>query len=867
MISSGSRLGPYEIVAPIGAGGMGEVWRGRDTRLDRNVAIKIVPPEFAQRFEREAKSISSLNHPHICTLYDVGENYLVMELLEGESLADRLTKGPLPLEQVLRYGIEIADALDKAHRAGIVHRDLKPGNIMITKSGAKLLDFGLAKGGAPPTSAAFDATENKPLTAEGTIVGTFQYMAPEQLEGEQADARTDIFALGVVLYEMATGKRAFEGKTKTSLIAAIVRGEPKPISEIQPLTPVSFENIVRKCIAKNSDDRWQCAADLRWELLQAQQPAVGKPERTPLLPWMVAAAVILAALLGIIAFRPNTPQRTIRFSVTAPHGWTYAVNYNLGPPAVSPDGRFMVFAAMDEGGARVMLWLRDFSASEAVALPGTDGAGFPFWSPDSKSVGFFAGGYLKRIDVRGGSPQILCPASFGRGGSWSVNNDIIFAPAGNSPIYRVAASGGSVRQVTTLDASRHESSHRLPCFLPDGKHFIFLIRTPSVGERLGETLNLASLDSPLPRRLLDTSSNVTFVDPGYLLFLRNQRLVMQRFNLRALQLEGEASPVISEPVAYHASGFGVFSASRSGVLAFGSAYHMGRLEWFDRNGRSEPALATPSAYTSPRLTRDGRGILYAAPDPVTGTLDLWLFDVARAVPRRVTFHPRDEFGGVLTPDGTRVIFSSNRLGFPSLFIKALEGLEEKQLLMSAGNPDFAEDISSDGRVLLFRRISGQTQNDIFALPLDTGTPTPFVATPFNEIGPAFSPSGRWVAYVSNESGMYQVYAARYPGGGSRVQITADGGTQPTWRGDERELFYLGAGGRMMSVSIDTSSGTLKPGTPVYLFDVVLRPARDEEREYDVTRDGKRFLMNTVPADKRSIPITVVVNWQSELDRH
>jgi eukaryotic-like serine/threonine-protein kinase len=851
---------------------MGEVYRARDTRLDRAVAIKILPAELSQssqfklRFEREAKTISQLNHPHICTLYDVGENYLVMELLDGETLAERLAHGPLPIEDVLRYGIQIAEALDKAHRQDVVHRDLKPSNIMLTKSGAKLLDFGLAKSGAAGFSPPGSATQHKPLTSEGTIVGTFQYMAPEQLEGEEADARTDIFAFGEVLYEMATGKRAFEGKTRTSLIAAIVSGEPAPLSRVRPVAPAALETIIRRCLAKEPDARWQCAADLKWELLGVpQEPATSGPARISRLPWIVtAAALIAAAVLAVMLFRPNAPNRPIRFSVTAPHGWTYAVNYNLGPPAVSPDGRYMAFAATDEGGARVVLWLRDFSASEAIALPGTDGAGYPFWSPDSKSIAFFGGDYLKRIDIAGGSPQLLCPAAFGRGGSWSVNDVIIFSPGGSSPLYQISANGGTARQLTHLDASQRDVSHRLPCFLPDGKHFIFLIRRPSVGEILGESLNVASLDSPVPRHLIDASSNVDFVDPGYLLFLRNQRLVKQRFNVRTLQLEGEAAPAIGDTVSYHASGFGAFSASRSGVLAFASGSQKSSLEWIDRNGRMETAIATPTAYTTPRLTHDQKAILYAVPDAVTGTLDLWLYDVARAIPRRVTFHPRDEFGGVPTPDGANVIFASNRLGFPSLFIKALDGSDEKEVMPPSGNPDFPEDISQDGRVLLFRRISGQTQNDLFTLPLGAKTPSPFIATPFNEIQPKFSPSGHWIAYVSNESGSYQVYAARYPGGGSRVQITAGGGTQPTWRADERELFYLGTGGRMMAVPIDTSSGTLKVGTAAHLFDVVLRPARDEEREYDVTRDGKGFIMNTVPPDKHSIPITVVLNWQLQL---
>src|SRR6266550_4507737 len=573
-VAAGTRLGPYEILAPIGAGGMGEVWRGRDTRLERSVAIKILTvdfaenEQFAQRFEREAKTISQLSHPNICTLYDVGENYLVMELLDGESLADRLAKGALPLDQVLRYGVQIADALDKAHRAGIVHRDLKPGNIMITKSGAKLLDFGLAKSGPTPALAAVDLTERKPLTAEGTIVGTFQYMAPEQLEGQPADARTDIFAFGTVLYEMATGKRAFEGKTRTSLIAAIVSGEPKPMSQLQPLAPLAFENVVRKCIAKNPDDRWQCAADLKWELLRIQKaPETKSPARTSRVAWAVAiAALAAAALLAALAFRPAKPQRPIRFTVTAPPGWTYAVNYNVGPPAVSPDGHYITFPATEDATGRVMLWVRDLGATELRALPGTDGGGFPFWSPDSKSIAFFAGGYLKRVELGGGSPQTLCSVTFGRGGSWSQKNEILFAPSGNSSLLRVNASGGTPQPVTRLDATRGEVSNRWPLFLPDGNHFLYLIRTPSTAGT-GENIHVASLDAPNPRPLLTVSSNVIYVEPGDLLYMRDRTLVMQRFNTRTLGLEGDPRVVTPEPMHYHASGFGLFGASRNGVLA------------------------------------------------------------------------------------------------------------------------------------------------------------------------------------------------------------------------------------------------------------------------------------------------------------
>jgi serine/threonine protein kinase len=871
-MTPGTRLGPYEIVAPLGAGGMGEVYKARDTRLDRSVAVKILPADFAEnaqlklRFEREAKTISQLNHPHICTLYDVGDGYLVMELLEGETLAERVVRGPLPVAEVLKYGIQIAEALEKAHKAGVIHRDLKPGNIMITKNGAKLLDFGLAKSGIFGLSAE-GSTALKPLTAEGTIVGTFQYMAPEQLEGGEADARTDIFAFGTVLYEMATGQRAFQGKTRTSLIAAIVSGEPEPLSHIQPLAPAALERLIRKCLAKDPDDRWQCAADLKWDLLRIQEePTTRQVPRSSRVAWGIAVVALVASfILAAIALRPDKPARPVRFSVGPPAGWTISLQYNLGPPAVSPDGRYVAFTATDDLTARALLWIRDLAATEPVSLPGTEGAGFVFWSPDSKSIGFFSAGYLKRIDLNGGPPQVLCPAASGRGGSWSEHNEIIFAPSGNGPLYRVAAGGGVPQQLTRLDPSRGESSHRLPYFLPDGKHFLFTIRTLSSADRPGDSIYVASVDSPVPRPLLEVSSNVAYAEPGYLLFLRDRTLLAQRFNTRTLRLEGEPRAVTSESMQYHPVGFGLFSSSRSGALVFGTGSLLSKLQWLDRDGRAEPAIASTGNYLAPRLSRDQQQILYGLPDAVSGNLDLWLYDIERRISRRVTFHPRDDFSGVLTPDGSQMIFSSNRGGFPNLYSKAVDASDEKLLFPSQG-VDFAESISADGRALLFRRISPNSQNDLFTFALNGGVATPFATTPFNEVQPVFSPTGRWVAYVSNESGRYQVYAARYPGGGSRVQISPEGGSQPVWRGDEKELFYVAPGDRVMSVPIDTSSGLLKPGTPTHVFDVSLRPARDEEREYDVSRDGRRFIVNAIPPDKRSIPITVVINWQTDLQK-
>ncbi len=880
-LATGSRLGPYEIVSRLGAGGMGEVFRARDTRLDRLVAIKVLPSDFAQstqlalRFEREARAISQLNHPHICTVHDVGHengiHFLVMELIQGESLADRLSKGPLPIEQTLRYGAEIAEALEKAHKAGVVHRDLKPGNVMITKNGAKLLDFGLAK--TTGVSLNVDgSTALKPLTEEGAIVGTLQYMAPEQIDGGEADARTDIFALGLVLYEMATGRRAFEAKTRTSLIAAIVASNPVPVSRLQPLTPPSFESVVERCLAKDPDDRWQCAADVKWQLqrLQNDTGATTAPvsrRGSSRMAWSVAAGALIAAIaITTLALRRSTDTRLIRFTFGPPAGWTFAMDYNLGPMAVSPDGRYIAFSAKDDASGRLLLWIRDLSAAEATSLPGTDGAGFAFWSPDSRSIGFFAGGYLKRVDLTGGAPQVLCPAAFGRGATWSPQNVIVFSPSPGGPLYRVSASGGVPQQLTHLDVKLGESTHRWPYFLPDGNHFIFLIRRPSTETEPGDSLYMASLDSPQPRRLLDVSSNVAYSEPGYLLFLRDRTLLAQRFNLRTLQLEGDARAVTREPMQYHAAGFGLFNCSRNGLLVYGSGGRISTLQWLERTGHIERAVPGDADYVQPRISTDQHQILFGLPDPANGNLDQWLYDVVRHVSRRITFHPRDDFQGVLTPDGKRLVYSSNRNGSPNLYIKDVDASSEK-LLLGGALPLFIESISADGQIALFRRLGAQTQNDIWAVRLSGGEPQPIVASAFNDVQPAFSPTGRWIAYASDESGHYEVYVARYPGNDSRVQISTDGGTQPTWRGDEKELFYIAPGDRLIAVTIAQAGGVLKPGAPAEIAHVQLRPNRNDEREYDVTRDGQRFLINSLPPERRSLPITVVVNWQTALDEN
>ncbi|HET9794774.1 MAG TPA: protein kinase, partial [Thermoanaerobaculia bacterium] len=592
-LPSGMRLGPYEIVSPLGAGGMGEVYKARDTRLGRDVAIKVLPahltddPDVKARFEREAKSISQLTHPHICTLYDVGSEggveYLVMELLEGQTLADRIEKGPLPTDQVLKFGVEIADALDRAHRAGIVHRDLKPGNVMLTKSGVKLLDFGLAKavtssGAASELSSLPTQAASRPLTEKGTVMGTFQYMAPEQLEGKDADARSDIFAFGCVLYEMATGKRAFTGATQASLVSAILRDDPKPISAVVPLAPAALDRLVRSCLAKDPEDRWQNARDVRNELTWIAQGgsqagaavpvAVPAPRRRrrERLAWGAAIAGAAAAAVAIAAARRlgnriTELERPTIASIVAPQKTA------VRGVALSPDGRRLVFVARDSSGAS-LLWIRSLSSLTVQPLSGTENSSFPFWSPDSRVIGFFADGKLKRIDASGGPPQVICDAPEARGGSWSPNGVILFAPAVDGPIFRVSASGGAPSLVTKLDRARGESSHRFPFFLPDGRHFLYLVANfGAPGDFPGMGIYARSLASEKEQRVSPAHSAMAFTPSssggreGSLVFWKDGNLFAQPFDTKALRVTGESSPIVEDVQYFPQTQSALFSVS------------------------------------------------------------------------------------------------------------------------------------------------------------------------------------------------------------------------------------------------------------------------------------------------------------------
>ncbi|HKR62861.1 MAG TPA: protein kinase [Thermoanaerobaculia bacterium] len=859
----GSRLGPYEIVSRLGAGGMGEVWKARDTRLDRNVAVKILPAEFAGnaqlkiRFEREAKTISQLNHPYICTLFDVGENYLVMELLEGETLADRLARGPLPLNDVLKYGAQIADALDRAHRAGIVHRDLKPANVMITKSGAKLLDFGLAKGGTAVV-AIDDATVQKQLTQEGTILGTFQYMAPEQLEGQEADARTDIFAFGAVLYEMATATRAFEGKTKTSLIAAIVKEQPRPVSQIVPLTPPSLEHIIGRCLEKDPDDRWQSAHDVAQELLwigeRGSQAGLAKPialrrkrrEWSLIVVTAAALSVAAAATWGLWRATHREPE-IVRLSIPLPQG---SMLTGTGFPnlAFSPDGRQIVFAA---GRDKFDLYLRRLDSFESTPLAGTERAEGPFFSPDGEWLAFFARDGLKKLRLAGGVPLLVTTTNVARGGSWGRDGYIYYTGDTSSGLSRVAADGGPPQTLTTPARERGENSHRWPQLLPDGKHLLFTIRTDRIDSFDEAKIAVLSLDTKTWRVVLEGGSNVRYLATGDLLFSQRGALFSVPFDLGSLTVKGSPRRIVDGVMSSDSSGAAQYTvAESSGALAFlpATSERLGTtmLE-VDRTGHELRSFTTPRPIASFEVSPDQRSLVVQVP---AANDDIWTYDLERGTLIRSSFEPGDEWNPSWSADGSSVIFGSEH----ALYIRKSNGSGPATSV--AKGRIGSSSASPDGRFIVYSGVGSGTGNDLWLLSLADGKSTPFVQTPASEALPSFSPDGRSIAYCTNSSGVYEVVLRRLDGEGE-WQISTGGGWSPRWSRDGRTIFYR-TGDRFYEVSVSPGAQTVI-GKPTLLFTV---PAVDD---YDVFGNG--FLLSKVAEPvTAATSINVVLHWVDEFER-
>ena len=887
-LDAGTRLGPYEVSSLLGAGGMGEVYRARDTRLDRTVAIKVLPaqlagsPDLRQRLEREARAISALNHPHICVLHDLGRqdgiDYLVMEYLEGETLAERLKRGALPLEQALRHGIEIAEALSVAHRQGIVHRDLKPGNVMITKSGTKLLDFGLAKlrpvRNDPPSGSALSAlpTQDGPLTTEGSLVGTVPYMSPEQLEGKEPDARADIFALGAVLFEMVTGQRAFTGKTQASLMAAILTSDPTPVSALQPLAPTALDHVVGKCLAKDPDDRWQDAHDLASELnwiaeggTAVAAPPVAGRRRREWLAWGAAAALAVAAI-ALARRSPEAPAMAplVTAALVPPPGIDYGFDVDQGPPALSPDGRRLAFVGLRRDGSQ-SVWVRELSRPGAQELAETDGASYPFWSPDGRRLGFFARGRLYTIEASGGTVRTVCDAHYPRGATWGPGDVILFGQQ-TQPLHRVPATGGTPVAATTLG---NEIGHRFPQFLPDGRHFIYIgfdfARTP------GETrVYVGSLESKDSRLLLKASAAALYAPPGWILIWRDRGLLAQRFDPEKIALQGPAVPLV-EPVRalVSTSASTVASVSGNQVLVYqeGLSGVHAQLAWFDRSGRHLDDLGPAGDRLRPSLSHDGRRVAADVLDPSQGAAsrDVWLFDLGRNLGTRFTFTAGNERWVVWSPDDQRVVFFSNDDAGPAVFMKRTTGTAPEEVLFRGDASHLPIDWSRDGRFLSLQVLrGGATGWDVWTYSFEDKALRPFLQGPYAETSGVFSPDGRWLAYASDESGRFEVYVQPFPGPGAKLQVSTAAGVQPRWRGDGRELFYREPSGRFMAVPVTVRDGALEAGAPHPLFE--LRANSTPGTQYDVTADGQRFIVSVPVQAEGASPLTLVLNWPALLQR-
>jgi serine/threonine protein kinase/Tol biopolymer transport system component len=898
----GEQLGPYRIEQKIGQGGMGEVYRARDTRLNRIVAIKVLPSRLADsaesrdRFEREARMIASLNHPHICTLHDVGHHgdmdYLVMEFLEGETLALRLSKGPLPLEQTLQYAIQIADALDKAHRRGMTHRDLKPGNIMITKSGAKLLDFGLAKLKQAVSPVEVQASEVptaiNTITAQGSIVGTLQYMAPEQLEGKETDARTDIFALGTVIYEMATGTKAFDGKSPASIIAKILETDPPPIRSLQPMTPTALDRVVKTSLAKDPDNRLQSVQDLKLELeWMRDTPAepstlAGVARRAGwrrALPWALsAAALLLVVFAWVLRTAPNkaVPVESVRFQI-AP-----ATKHSLrltGGLALSADGRQLAFIATGPGDIP-SIWIRVLNSLEIRPLHGTESAGsLLFWSPDSRFIAFESGGKLQKIDISGGPAEPICLLSkTGVGGSWNQDGTIIFGQYGG-PIMQVSAAGGVAAPLTVLDTPHGDIANVQPYFLPDGRHFLYVR-----GSNTDGYISVGSLDAKPAQqdssRLLQASGGAAYAPPsdsgfGQLLFLRGLTLMAQQFDTRNLKISGDPVRVVEEPLApYWATG--AFSVSTNGTLAY---WPLGgtdsQLTWFDARGKVLSTVGQLGTYTSVALSPDGARAFVSRIG--SGGTALWQLDLSRGTSTRFELDPSvaDDLA-VWAPDGRSIIFASSRAGeMMDIYKKQLTGSADAEAMFKSSEWKTPRSWSPDGRFLLYVTEGSVTKYKLWLLPLEAGRkPVPFLRSQFEEPDGRFSPDGRWVAYVTNESGRYDVYVRPFSpdqirqgisSAGGKWLISDNGGSSPMWRQDGKELYYIDLDGKLMEVSL-TAGSDFKPGVPRALFQAPPRVSGDSViAQWAPSPDGKRFLF-LVPETQETPPFTVVLNWHAGLKK-
>ena len=883
-LSRGTRLGPYEIIALIGVGGMGEVYRARDTRLDRIVAIKMlhrtaaVDPKLRLRVEHEARTVAAISHPHICALYDVGRegeiDYFVMEFLEGETLADRMARGLLPLDLVIRCGTQVAAALAAAHRHGAVHRDLKPANIMLTREGAKLLDFGIATLRAEGDGALAATLDDESITVEGravpnTFVGTLHYMAPEQLQGRPVDARSDIFALGVVLYHMVSGRRPFEGDTPANVMAAILNANPPPLDSysLRPVPP-SVEHLIRTCLAKDPEDRWQTAQDIQRELtgiadthVQASVSPTKRP-RTWWLRWLLPLGAIAVLLVVIWVWHSSwaaeaAPILPVRFDVqpmapaTLPIGEIEA--------RVSPNGHHLAFIARHAG--MTSLWVRSFDVAAPWEVAGTKGASQPFWSPDSRSIGFFAEGALKRVALDGGAIQILCSLRTMAGATWSPRGVIVFSQL--NVLGRIPDNGGIPVLLPPL-APQADAVPIWPQFLPDGERYLFRVVR---GPRARQGLFVGSLHTQTITRVLDTTVNVVPAGP-YLLFIRSGSLMAQPFDVNRVQVSGEPVAIVEQVLENLGELAGPsVSASDTGVLAYRALHAFPTtLTWFDRSGLSLQTLSAPVGCRNPEISPDGRRVAVECPEFGANTRDVWVLDAISGAPARLTTDPGDDSDPIWSPDGRWIVFSSGRDGGHDLYRRASTGAGHDERLLRTPRTKYPSSWSRDGRFILFTSREEDTGWDVWLLPPD-GKPAPIVYTPAVEIEPQLSADGRWLAYTSDESGRMDVYIRPFRTAGGPWRISTGGGSDPRWRDDGSELYYLSPDRALMVVGV-TSAVRLEVAKPKLLFQTrTSGPLGLGVRfNYAVAPGGQRFLITTDLPEARPSPINIVLNWTVDAKR-
>ncbi len=883
-LEAGFKLGPYEIIEPAGAGGMGEVYKAKDSRLNRTVAIKILPeniagmPDFKQRFEREAKAISSLNHSNICTLYDVGHqdkyDYLVMEFLEGETLDARLSRGPIPYNEMLRIAVQIAGALDSAHRQGLIHRDLKPGNVMLTKEGCKLMDFGLAKlavnGGSPQGMTAI--TQTTPLTGTGTILGTIQYMAPEQLEGKEADARTDIFAFGALLYQMTTGKRAFEGTSQATLIAAIIEREPPSISVLLPATPPLFERLVKKCLEKDPQKRWQSAADLSDELRWISQAGsqVGLPvqiARRRKFKFTVArivgaVGIATSLLLGyLLLMQPEGVRYTNRFGIS-PSSETAEIR-SVNWSRISPDGRMIAFRATDTLGVS-LLWIRPLNSLEPYPLRGTEDITRQFWSPDSKHIAFFKGNQLYKIPVAGGPPQLICD-TFGSDGNWGSKGYILFDGMATDTLKFVSASGGTPQYATPLDSAKGEQSSAWPWFLSDGVHFLYVLYTTT-----GSQLRVGSIESDESTLIFDEDemrlidSRVEFCKQGYLLFIKDKLLLAQRFDEHKFKLIGEPVPV-AQGIDRAGNTF-TFGSSDNGVLLYqySSTSNQSELVWYDRQGVEIEKVGDPDTYRDIALSPDNSKVVFGLYDQQGSNEDLWIRDFKRNLVSRLTFDKPNNVMPTWSPDGKYIAYSETEGGsFKVKYKRAdgqgvIQGIESLDTLISAPAHWFSDSV-------LYLTVNSNGLS-IYSYNLSEDSLNPVIATQYREVTPSVSKNGKYILYMSNESGRNEIYVSELGGDRGRWQVSNDGGYSPCWRGDNKEIFFL-QGSDLMAVDVSMADGRFEIGQPKKLFSKPLNfSGVASATRYCAAPDGQKFLMNVAIQTQSNDNIILVQNWLEELQQ-